>query len=144
MRCLKVLQPKPAKCGQLFIMCSISHPAAYHVVYYASILYYVMLKTHPATWYEARWPYPRPSVIRNKSQWEDAQGRSYVAVDKRDMTHLGLQTYLQWYWCALPASENVVPLEVGDMIESSRGRYFVRDVSLDAMPRRKVMIVAIK
>jgi hypothetical protein len=105
-----------------------------------------MINTNPATWYDARWPYPRPSVIRQNCQWVDYSGRCYIAVSGDDAGHLGLNRFMQWYWCALPASKSkdVGPLEVGDKIKSDRGTHSVRDVSLDVMPRRSVMIVAIK
>ena len=99
-----------------------------------------MIRQHPETWHQARWPYPRASVIRALSTWKDAEGRAYAPVDAVDAEVLEYSGSWPLWWVAYPARRLVDNLDTGDLVD----KYRVVQVLVDAMYKKKVSIVALE
>lgn len=104
-----------------------------------------MINGDPSDWYEARWPLPRPSAVRNVSQWQDAQGRLYAPLSDDDVIKLGLSNKKQWWWAASPPRRQLDDLEAGNCLRLTNGtRRRVIDVGVSQQRMRKVCVIAIK
>ena len=104
-----------------------------------------MINDNPSGWYEARWPLPRPSSVRDVSRWQDTEGRMYAPLSDSDVTKLSLSSKQTWWWAASPSRGQLDDLEAGTRLRLTDGsRRRVVDVGVSQQRFRKVCVVAIK
>ena len=105
--------------------------------------------TNPTTWSQARWPLPRPVVIRKNAQFKDLLNRSFMRVGKEDANCMRLKRGYNWWWCALPATSvlNGMVKNVPNMHEYVRSklrRYRVVAIGRMMEPKRCVGVFALQ
>lgn len=100
------------------------------------------LNLHPRTWYEAKWPYPSPKLIRENADLVDKDGRKYCKVSDKDVNVMKLRSSKTWWWVALKNSAQM-PLQLRSRITlSDNTKCVVSHVALQFFPRRCVGIVS--
>ena len=108
-----------------------------------------LIITNPSTWAQARWPFPRPTVIRTNADFKDDKQRSFMAVGDHDRANLRLRRGHRWFWCALPPTSvqtgmvRPVP-NLRDIIRAGRVHYRVIGIGRMVDPKRGLGIVALK
>ena len=98
----------------------------------------------PTTWSEAKWPLPRPSVIRKNSDFKDRLGQSFMKVGNEDAAYLRLRKSLNWWWVATNVSKNNKQFNLQDKIRSPLRQYTIVAIGRMIDPKRCVGIVALK
>ena len=108
-----------------------------------------LVTTNPETWGQARWPLPRPSVIRKNADFNDSRNRSFMRVGAKDARALQLRRGHTWWWCALPATSVISGMvkDVPNMHEYIRARtrrYRVVAIGRMIEAKRSVGVYALK
>ena len=106
-----------------------------------------ILNHAPSTWYQAKWPFPKPSYFARNHDFVDDEGRHYLRVSAQDAQALELRRRNNSvaYWVAL-APRTSAYVSVGDRVQNMSTFQTYRAVAMDMdwMPRRRIAIVSLR
>ena len=103
-----------------------------------------LVNVKPQNWTHAKWPLPRPGVIRKHAAFTDKLDRSYMKVGPSDAIALGLKKGYKWWWYALPnANVRVVP-NVKDKVHGPFRTYTICRIGRMTDPKHGIGVIAFR